>query len=100
MWLIVIGVVMVGLKLAALWPVAAWSWWGVLAPFAAAALWWQVSDAMGWTMRAAQRREALQVKQRREARLDAMGLRPTRSAAWDGRSDSAAQPGPDNKPGA
>lgn len=99
MWLVVIGLISVALKLANLWPVASWPWWAVLAPFGAAALWWQLSDAMGWTTRAAQRREALLVKRRRESRLDAMGFRPSRSVAWDARSDSPATPGADGKPG-
>ena len=79
MWLMVVGVALMALKLTGLGPVAGWSWWLVLAPFAAAALWWQLADSAGWTQRAAAQREQRRVKRRREARLDAMGLRPPKS---------------------
>ena len=77
MWLFVIGVVLLALKLAGLAGVGGWSWWLVLAPFGAAALWWQVADSAGWTQRAAMRRQEQRVQRRRDERLDALGLRRT-----------------------
>jgi small Trp-rich protein len=46
---IVIGVLLIGLKLAEIGPVAAWSWWWILSPFALAAVWWQFADSTGLT---------------------------------------------------
>ncbi len=74
MWLVVVGVVLLVLKLAGLGGAGAWSWWLVLAPFGAAALWWQVADSVGWTQRAAMRRQQQRVQRRRDERLDALGL--------------------------
>lgn len=79
MWLVVAGVLLMGLKMAGVGFVAGWSWWWVLAPFAGAALWWQLADSAGWTQRDATQREQRRVKRRREARLDAMGMRPPKS---------------------
>ena len=99
MWLVVVGVLLMGLKLAGLGPVAGWSWWWVLAPFAGAALWWQLADSAGWTQRAAAQREQRRVQRRREARLDALGMRPPKSH-FGGETSSfkseAAAPGPAN----
>jgi small Trp-rich protein len=75
MWLVVLGVVLSGLKLAGVSVVAAWSWWVVLAPFALAAAWWAIADASGITQRQAMAREAKRAAQRREAQFDSLGLR-------------------------
>jgi small Trp-rich protein len=37
------------MKLAEFGPVATWSWWWVWSPFAAAAVWWAISDMTGYT---------------------------------------------------
>ncbi len=76
MWLVVAGVVLVGLKLAGVGFAAAWSWWLVLAPFALAALWWKVADATGITQRKAMEREDKRAAQRREAQFESLGMRP------------------------
>ncbi len=76
MWLVLLGVVLTGLKLAGLSVVAGWSWWVVLAPFALAAVWWLVADATGITQRRAMEREAKLAAERREAQFDSLGLRP------------------------
>ncbi|MEI6761058.1 MAG: TIGR04438 family Trp-rich protein [Betaproteobacteria bacterium] len=57
MYLLGIGLVFLALKVSALSPVAAWSWWWVLSPFGAAVLWWAWADASGYTQRRAKRRE-------------------------------------------
>jgi small Trp-rich protein len=79
MWLVIAGVVMLLLKLAAIGPAAVWSWWVVVAPFAIAAVWWQIADSTGITQRAAVARQDERVKRRREERMDALGLRPGKS---------------------
>ncbi len=76
MWLVVVGLVLVGLKLAGLGFVAGWPWWVVLAPFALAALWWKVADATGITQRRAMEREDQRAAQRREAQFESLGMRP------------------------
>ncbi len=76
MWLVVVGVLLVGLKLLGLGFFAGWSWWVVLAPFALAALWWKVADATGITQRHAMAREDARAAQRREAQFAALGMRP------------------------
>jgi len=68
MWLLVIGLILVGLKVAEVTAVANWSWLTVLSPFALTVVWWLIADATGLTARREQdrwlkRRE----KRRREA---------------------------------
>lgn len=87
---VLIGVVLVLLKLVEIGPVALWSWWWVLSPFAAAAVWWAIADITGYTRRKAMEREDRRVAARRERHLKAMGLElfdrksPRRSRADDG----------------
>jgi len=76
MWMVVVGVLLVGLKLAGFGLVAGWPWWGVLVPFAAAALWWQIADRSGLTRRQAMQREDAKAAKRREAQFESLGLRP------------------------
>ncbi|MDH4390345.1 MAG: TIGR04438 family Trp-rich protein [Aquabacterium sp.] len=76
MWLVVAGVVLVGLKLLGLGFMVSVPWWLVLAPFALAAVWWKVADAMGITQRQAMDREDQRAAKRREAQFEALGMRP------------------------
>ena len=87
MGFVIIGVVLLGLKLAAFGPVALWSWWWVPAPFAAALLWWQLADQLGWTLRAAVRRDKQHHERRRAARAQAMGKRPMQARFGDSQFD-------------
>jgi small Trp-rich protein len=65
MYLLWIGVVCVLLKLLEIGPVGEWSWWWVLVPLAAAALWFEVFEKLlGFDRRAAEQAEA--ERQRRE----------------------------------
>jgi small Trp-rich protein len=48
---LILGVVLVGLKLLDISPVADWNWLLVLLPFPAAMAWWWFSDASGRTSR-------------------------------------------------
>ena len=72
---IVLGVLLLGLKFAELPPVAGWSWWLVLTPFALAAAWWAWSDATGRTTRQAMRKDQKRKEDRRRNLADGMGLR-------------------------
>ena len=73
MWLIVIGVLLILLKLAEFGPFGDLSWWWVLAPFAAAVVWWEFADKSGYT----KRKEMEKLDERKEARrqrsVDAIG---------------------------
>lgn len=64
MYLLGLGLVLLLLKYTEVGPVAAWSWWWVLAPFALAVAWWAWADSSGYTKRKAMARE----NKRRDAR--------------------------------
>ena len=72
---VVLGVLLLALKLAELNPVAEWSWFLVLAPFALAVAWWALSDATGRTTRQAMRKDQKRKEDRRRNLADGMGLR-------------------------
>ena len=61
-----LGLVLLLLKWQAIGPVATWSWWTVLAPFALAVAWWSWADFSGLTKRRAVAREDA----RKQARID------------------------------
>ena len=63
MWFLVLGILGVALKYFEVGPVATWSWWIVLIPFALAMAWWAWADASGYTKR--------KVVEREDARLNA-----------------------------
>ena len=74
MFFIVIGVLLIALKLAAIGPVAGWAWWIVLAPFGCAAAWWAFADSSGLTKkREMDKLEEKKVDRRRKA-MDALGI--------------------------
>ncbi len=75
---VVLGVLLLGLKWAEFGPVGAWSWWVVLAPFAAAAVWWAWADASGYTKRRAMERMEAKKGERRQRNMDALGTGPRR----------------------
>jgi small Trp-rich protein len=91
---IIVGVLLIGLKLADIGPVAAWSWWIVLAPFGVAAAWWAYADASGLTKRREMDKlEDRKVERRRKA-MDALGIsrdRQNRESAADRARRQAAQ---------
>ena len=66
MVLLGLGIILLLLKWLGIGVVASWSWWAVLAPFAAAVLWWAFADLSGLTQRQAQARE----QRRQQKRLD------------------------------
>ncbi len=74
MWFVAIGGVLLVGKLAGWGPLAEWSWWAVLAPFALAALWWGIADSTGWTKRRAAARDQERVEERRRRNIENLGL--------------------------
>ena len=76
MYMLVLGIVLVSLKYAEMGPVATWSWWWTLAPFALAALWWAWADATGYTKRRAIEKMDLRKKNRVDKHKEALGIRP------------------------
>ncbi len=74
MYLVVLGVLLLVMKLAEFGPVAEWSYWIVLAPFAGAVVWWSYADASGWTKRREIDKMEERKRERRRNNLDALGL--------------------------
>ena len=66
MYFLGLGLILLLLKYFEVGPVAALSWWYVLAPFALAIAWWVWADSSGYTKRKAMERE----NQRRLDRID------------------------------
>ena len=66
MYLLGLGILLLALKYLEFGPVAEWSWWIVLSPFAAAVAWWTWADWSGYTKRKAVERE----NARKQARID------------------------------
>ncbi|MFI4926097.1 MAG: TIGR04438 family Trp-rich protein [Burkholderiales bacterium] len=66
MYLLWAGIVLLVLKYLEIGPVAVWSWWGVLSPFALAVAWWTWADMTGYTKRKAVERD----NARKQARID------------------------------
>ncbi len=95
MFFIVVGVLLIVAKLAEFGPVAQWSWWIVLSPFAAAALWWAFADSTGITKRREMEKlEERKVERRRKA-MEALGIDRRRqdreNAAMKARHAAAAR---------
>lgn len=69
MYFLGIGLVLLVLKLMDFDPVAGWSWFMVLTPFALAAAWWAWADASGYTKRKAmERMDAIKEERLRKQR--------------------------------
>lgn len=75
MYLLVIGVVLTLLKYLEVGFVANWSWWWVLSPFAAAALWWAWADTSGYTKRKATEKMEQRKQQRIDKQRASLGMR-------------------------
>lgn len=73
---VIIGVLLLAAKLAEFGPFATWSWWIILAPFAVAAIWWQLSDTLGLTQRRAMNKMEQRKVDRRAKQLVALGIDP------------------------
>ena len=76
---VVLGCLLIALKWAEFGPVAAWSWWLVLAPFGLAMLWWWYADASGWTKRREMDRMEDRKTLRRRNSMERLGLKFSKS---------------------
>ena len=76
MYLLLIGLVGLVLKYLEIGPVAAWSWWVVLIPFALAVVWWAWADSTGYTKKKEMNKMDLRKKERIEKQRVAMGMLP------------------------
>jgi len=72
MYLLGLGIVLLLLKYLAIGPIADWSWWWVLSPFALAVVWWAWADASGYTKRKQMEREEKRIAERRQRTKDAL----------------------------
>ena len=79
MYLLVLGIILLAMKYLEFGPVAQWSWWLVLAPFALAVAWWSWADWSGYTKRKAMQREDARKKARIDRQKDKLGLGPKKS---------------------
>ena len=69
MYFLGLGVILLLLKWQEIGPVATWSWWTVLAPFALAFVWWTWADWSGYTKRKAmEKMDAIKGKRLQEQR--------------------------------
>ncbi|MFP8833638.1 TIGR04438 family Trp-rich protein [Hydrogenophaga sp. XSHU_21] len=76
MYLLGLGIVLLLMKYLEVDPVAAWSWWTVLAPFGLAAVWWVWADMSGYTKRKAMEKMDQKKKDRIEKQREALGMKP------------------------
>ncbi len=74
MYLLGIGLVLIALKFLEIGPTAAWSWWLVLSPLAAAAAWWAWADFSGYTKSKAMQRMDERKRERQEVARERLGL--------------------------
>ncbi|MFC5523848.1 TIGR04438 family Trp-rich protein [Polaromonas jejuensis] len=74
MYFLLIGLVGLALKYLEIGPVAAWSWWVVLSPFALAVVWWAWADASGYTKQREIDKMARRKQERIDKQRDAMGM--------------------------
>jgi small Trp-rich protein len=92
---LVLGIVLLGLKLAEYGPVALWSWLWVLAPFALAIAWWAFADGSGLTKRREMNKMEAKKTERRQRNMEALGLgqRRERKARYAGPAASGERIG-------
>ncbi|NIC43035.1 TIGR04438 family Trp-rich protein [Aquabacterium sp. A08] len=74
MYLLLLGVALLLLKYLAVGPVADWSWWWVLSPFALTLLWWWFADQSGYTRRKAMEKETQRKADRVEESRKRLGM--------------------------
>ncbi len=79
MWFLMLGVLGVLLKYFEVAPVAQWSWWIVLIPFALALAWWSYADWSGYTKRKVVERENERKQERIDRQRSQLGMLSSRS---------------------
>jgi small Trp-rich protein len=73
--LAIIAVLILLMKIAEIGPVATWSWFWVLLPFAILALWWEViAPAIGWNKKAAEKKMKEEAKAAEEFKKKQRGF--------------------------
>ena len=78
MYLLGLGIALLLMKYLEFGPVAEWSWWVVLAPFALAAAWWAWADFSGYTKRKAVEKMDQKKRDRLDKQREALGLKTGR----------------------
>ncbi|QXL84584.1 TIGR04438 family Trp-rich protein [Comamonas sp. NLF-1-9] len=78
MYTLILGVLLVLLKYLEIGPVAGWSWWWVLSPFAVTFAWWVWADATGFTKRKAMEKMDQRKRERVQRQKESMGMAPRR----------------------
>ena len=76
MYMLVLGIALSLLKYLDVAPVAQWSWWWVLSPFAVTILWWAWADSTGYTKRKAMEKMDQRKKDRLDKQKQALGMQP------------------------
>ncbi|MBP7413035.1 MULTISPECIES: TIGR04438 family Trp-rich protein [Simplicispira] len=76
MYMLVLGIALSLLKYLDIAPVAQWSWWWVLTPFALTILWWAWADSTGYTKRKAMEKMDQRKKDRLDKQKQALGMQP------------------------
>ena len=74
MYMLGLALVLTLLKYLEIGPVANWSWWWVLSPFAAAVAWWAWADATGYTKRKAMEKMDKRKMDRVNKHKEALGM--------------------------
>lgn len=74
MFFLLLGIVGIVMKYLEVAPVAAWSWWVVLAPFGLAVIWWWWADKSGYTEKKAMEKMEKRKQERIDKQRDAMGM--------------------------
>lgn len=78
MYLLGLGIVLLLMKYFEYGPVAGWSWWIVLAPFALAVAWWAWADFSGYTKRKAMEKMDQKKRDRLDKQREKLGLKTNR----------------------
>ncbi|MBN9371525.1 MAG: hypothetical protein ABS53_10930 [Hydrogenophaga sp. SCN 70-13] len=78
MYLLGLGIALLLMKYLEFGPVAEWSWWIVLAPFALAAAWWAWADFSGYTKRKAVEKMDQKKRDRLDKQREALGIKTGR----------------------
>jgi len=76
MYLLGLGIILLGMKYLEIGPVAMWDWWVVLAPFGLAVVWWTWADYSGFTKKKAMDRENARKKVRLDKQRENLGMGP------------------------
>ena len=76
MYFLLIGIGALLMKYLEFGPVAAWSWWVVLSPFAMAVAWWAWADSSGYTKRVEMDKMEKRKTDRIARQRETMGMQP------------------------